>query len=511
MKIGLHVIPIGLEGRTDELLDHARRMNGACHKFLDPLADRTLFRRLFDATPASEWVLRNHRRSEDKDAMKRDPFGTGKRHAEEWKAELYELGLTGSPAVLVEGINEEIPNSGPNADAIARYSISFLSRCSALGIRAIAPLFSVGWPPLDASGRADWRPYMELLRYIATNPQHGLGLHEYWPGSGPAEGWGYLAGRVQHCPIKGLPLYITECGTDNVLDNGKRGWRDWGLTAPQIAAQIIEYAQRLATLGFNVKAVHPFTTGGAREWESFYMQGEPNELLARHAESAPAPAPSPSPAPPPPTGGTLPAPELVNWPAWAGPIERAAAGAGTRYWRLVRAEMADDNADLHHIFWTAPRDPSAFAIIRNRGNGEMWREALDGTGEFALDFPMWRHTDGNTYDVWMEGFPSDKLTDLHLEGNRHVSFLLSWELATAPAPAPAPVPVPPPTPAPPPVPSDPAPKGGVLELVTAARWWDEEAIRRVEAGKADEARVILLEQVAPRLSRVEKLLKGEAL
>ena len=68
--IGLHVIPIGLEGRTDELLGHARRMDGACHKFLDPLADRTLFAALYDATPASEWVLRNHSRSEDKTAMK---------------------------------------------------------------------------------------------------------------------------------------------------------------------------------------------------------------------------------------------------------------------------------------------------------------------------------------------------------------------------------------------------------------------------------------------------------
>ena len=204
----------------------------------------------------------------------------------------------------------------------------------------------------------------------------------------------------------------------------------------------------------------------------------------------------------------LPAPELVNWPAWAGPIERPTVASGASYWRLKRARMDGSNSGLHHIYLLSPRDPSAFVMIRNRGNGETQRLALDGTGDYARDFPMWRHTDGNAYEVWMDGAPSDKLTDLHMEGNVHVSFYLDFERATAPAPAPAPVP--PPTPAPPPVPSEPAPKGGVLELVTAARWWNEEAIRRVEAGKADEARTILLEQVAPRLSRIEKLLKGEA-
>lgn len=482
MKPGLHVIPIALEGRTDELIEHARRMDGVCHKFLDPLADKTLFGRLYDATPRSEWVLRNHARSEDKGAIVTNPAAVGRRHAEEWKAELATLGV-GAGRVLVEGINEWIPNSGPNADAIARYSISFLSRCTELGLRAIAPLFSVGWPSHDATGRSDWRPYMELLRYIATNPQHGLGLHEYWPGSGPADGWGYLAGRVKDCPVKGLPLYITECGTDNVIDNGKRGWRDWGLTAEQIAAQCLDYASAVGALDYIVKGIHPFTTGGASEWQSFYMQGEPNRLLGAAAQAAPVPPPVP---PPPPTGGTVPPihPDVQDpRPQFADVFYRVrpAANKAGGYYRvksltveesglvIVIGHVTGGPTPVWHFCW-----PEGNVRAENGAACEMGPGAKFTTPDGG---PHWAYAGDDPAK-------SESVHNIGLPAGHHTVFRITWEYVTEaspPSPPPAPVPTPPP----------PAPGPGAVRW-SKVEWAIQEAARILERDGEKESAAWLL-------------------
>lgn len=246
-------------------------------------------------------------------AMNRDPVGTGKRHAAEWNREITRLrgeanerGLAFPPAnqLLVAGVNEI--NQGGTDSAITPYQVTLLDECAAYAIRAAAFSWGVGWPANKGEGSPpNWEPYAPVYDAIRRG-DHVMDIHEYWYDSGPADGWGWWAGRINKCPWN-VPIIIGECGVDNYVDaarweneGGNRGWRG-NVTARQYADQMEYYLRRLDS---RVIAILPFTTDYRDNgWESFDT-AEAHPFFIEIGETAPEPGPRPpEPEPVPPDGG----------------------------------------------------------------------------------------------------------------------------------------------------------------------------------------------------------------
>jgi len=152
-----------------------------------------------------------------------------------------------------QGLNEPIVNSH---DAMQRYADFEAERARILnanGFRVIVGSFSVGNPEL--AYWADFLPALEAARQY----QGVLALHEYaWPqmdsdpewlllrhrkvyDGEPAHGWAGLPAQ-----LKTLPLLITECGLDGLLQQPSppRGWRTL-YTPEQYLAQLDWYDWQL--------------------------------------------------------------------------------------------------------------------------------------------------------------------------------------------------------------------------------------------------------------------------
>lgn len=120
--------------------------------------------------------------------------------------------------------------------------------------------------------------------------------------------------------------------------------------------------------------------------------------------------------------------ELINVPEWVS-IHDAAVGPGGQYWCLTRLrfEDEDESGGRHHIYFEEPHDPAVRALVR--------------TGDFTFPIPLEKpHGEPagnhpmagipNVYSVEMEGAASDRVEGLQMRGNRHVNYLLTWELRT---------------------------------------------------------------------------------
>jgi hypothetical protein len=254
-----------------------------------------------------------------------DPQGTGRRHADQYRAQLIDWysqaslrGLTMPPSerIMFNAANE--PNQGGTPDKIAAYSVAFLNQCKINGVRAAALCLGVGWP--DNTGPdtpVNWQPYADAgLVEAITRGFHWLELHEYFYKTGPQDGWRWLAGRSLQCPFD-VPILLGEIGCDNYVDKprwdregGNRGWQ--GNVAPDTYAEMIEYHIRNSDK--RVVAALPFITDYRNnEWQSFDTAAAHNALLARkdrmvpqHAQTATTPPvtthlPSISTPPTPPT------------------------------------------------------------------------------------------------------------------------------------------------------------------------------------------------------------------
>lgn len=234
---------------------------------------------------ARDWAL-----SEQKSDMLRDPEGTGKRHAQEWKAKqpalLFDPGRT-----LVLGINEPAVWEAGVPEALRVYTIAFLDACRGLGLRAGAMQLSVGWPGNHGPNEPpDWSPWYGVEEAIRAG-NHALVLHEYWATGGPGESWGWTAGRFTKCPWN-VPIIIGECGLDmGVVQDpatlpGNRGWQG-NVDAATYAAQCAEYV-RLALEDARFFAATAFTTDyQSAEWQSFDTEPARGALISE-AASLPA-------------------------------------------------------------------------------------------------------------------------------------------------------------------------------------------------------------------------------
>jgi hypothetical protein len=193
-----------------------------------------------------------------------------------------------------QGVNEPILNSQEAAERYAEFDAERARRLYEHGFRVTVGSFSVGNPDL-----ALWNHYLPALEAAR---QYGgmLALHQYawptldhqWPwlllrhrkvyDGEPAHGW---AGLPDH--LKTVPLAITECGLDGLLEPGHppRGWQVIYGDEPD------EYLRQLAWCDQELRK-DPYVIGAAiyclatpdALWKSYDIWPELAATLARQAE-----------------------------------------------------------------------------------------------------------------------------------------------------------------------------------------------------------------------------------
>ena len=247
-------------------------------------------------------IVRNHAKSEDKQAVWDDPDATGRRHAQEWAREIDGIDWS---RLAVEGINE-FPIWNPGGElAQLRYELAFGDEGVRLGLPTVHAEFAVGWPGNGGIDDAppDWGPWMPLLQFIRDTPDRYLGLHEYWgfnKGVKFYEGWWFL--RYREMPIK-VPTILTELGGLKAYqhENGS-----WGLKAADGWMGDIsqgEYFQQWHEAEAELRkdnyllGAQIFTTDGGHPWIGQCDAGPVNSLWASYAQAQPDLKPIEEPAP----------------------------------------------------------------------------------------------------------------------------------------------------------------------------------------------------------------------
>lgn len=237
-------------------------------------------------------VVRNHSKSEDKQAIWDDPDATGRRHAQEWAKEIDGLDWS---RLVVEGVNE-FPIWNPGGEiAQLRYELSFGEEGVKLGLPTVHAEFAVGWPGNGgiADAPPNWNPWLPLLHFIRDNKDRYLGLHEYWgfnKGVMFYEGWWFL--RYRKLPIK-VPTILTELGGLKAYQN-EHG--SWGLNATDgwkgdisewdYFQQWKEAEAELVKDNYLLGAT-TFTTDGGHPWIEECDAGPINNLWVSYAQQQP--------------------------------------------------------------------------------------------------------------------------------------------------------------------------------------------------------------------------------
>ncbi len=164
----------------------------------------------------------------------------------------------------------------------AAYSLGFVERMHSHGLRAVWGCFGVGWPGNDGPGmKPVWGPWYDVA--AAMLPGDMIEVHEYWWDGGPANNWGWWAGRYVQCPFN-RPIFIGEAGRDGgVVGLPKQGWMslpgDWPTKADTYMAELAWYEQRLRE-DARIVGQTPFTCDGdGQDWSQFEVLQQ--DLMAR--------------------------------------------------------------------------------------------------------------------------------------------------------------------------------------------------------------------------------------
>lgn len=294
--IGIHWIPVHSRGVD---LKFASDIKGSINKVVGGPLDVQQVSDLYNASPGSMIILRDHPLSEQKEDMANDPAGTGTRHAEEMiahyhrmKKQAEERGLPypEKNRVILIGINEPNLDAGPRnkknykswlketerlARVVDEYNAAFLRRCAKDDFHGGAMNISVGWP---ANLEDDAKPYwgfFEKTEKAIKEFEHFLIVHEYWSNQGPLHMWGWWAGRFIHCPWD-VPIIIGECGLDQYVADGgvsmeQRGWLNY-LSKEEYSAQIIHYCN-LIWPDRRIVGMTPFTSDcNHKDWRTFDLE-----------------------------------------------------------------------------------------------------------------------------------------------------------------------------------------------------------------------------------------------
>jgi hypothetical protein len=248
-----------------------------------------------DNLPNTLVLARNWARSEQHSDMLANPVGTGQRHAREWDDQQRELGFDRAKTVVL-GINEPTVWEPGFTEALRLYTIALCDEAGKLGLRVGAMQFGVGWPNNNGPDTPpDWSPWHGCEDAIIRN-NGVLVTHCYWADSGPAENWGWWAGRVLKCPWQ-VPIAIGECGVDMFVKDTSVGQqhRGWiGHMPPErYAAELNEYVSRMSADSRFVGCCVFASDFQAHEWYSFDVEPAYNAILALPpAPTVPATPPS---------------------------------------------------------------------------------------------------------------------------------------------------------------------------------------------------------------------------
>ncbi len=192
-----------------------------------------------------------------------------------------------------QGANEPIVSSSEAMKRFAEFEIERTRIMAAEGFRVVVGTFSVGNPELYL-----WNHFVPALEVAQ---QHGgaLALHEYaWPTMDENPVWMALRHRKVYegdedhlwdglpAHLKDLPLLITECGLDGLVEPGRppRGWRTLYRHEPA------EYLRQLAWYDAELQK-DPYVVGAAiyccgaadATWRSYDIWPAVAHALAREA------------------------------------------------------------------------------------------------------------------------------------------------------------------------------------------------------------------------------------
>jgi hypothetical protein len=269
------------------------------------------------ASPKTVFVGRNYSAVEpDFNNPNLDPIQAARDHCSQILPWAEKMGTTYG---YWQGVNEPILSS---AEAMRRYAGFDAERARIMkghGFRVVVGSFSVGHP----TKMAHWKHYLPALE-AASQFKGALALHEYaWPTLDRESPWYLLRhrkvydGEAEHqwqgLPrhLKTLPLFITECGLDGLIEHGHppRGFRALHGDNPE------NYLRELAWFNAQLKK-DPYVRGAAiyccggagPTWQSYDIWPEPVGTLARQAtpvyrrrkpkppkQTGPAPTPAPEP------------------------------------------------------------------------------------------------------------------------------------------------------------------------------------------------------------------------
>lgn len=268
-KLGLHWIR---EHPDREDLPHVERMQYRSVKlFGNAWSNADFCHELLAVLPKDAYILaRDHPLSEQKEDLWRDPIGTGRRHADEW-ADKVRTGRYHMPTdrTFFLGINEPDATAGDRA-AIDRYTVAFLDRLQAHGLRGGAFNFSTGHPrTVDGTeySAPDYTVFEDSHQAIVRG--HHIGVaHIYGTAAVPLAPGHY--DRLRACPWQDVQWVIGEFGIDeHVIGGGPH----YGYQVPY-AGQLENYVGWLdgAILGINDPRIHSyqvFTYDFSKPWDTF--------------------------------------------------------------------------------------------------------------------------------------------------------------------------------------------------------------------------------------------------
>ncbi len=194
-----------------------------------------------------------------------------------------------------QGVNEPIIGSSDAMKRCAEFDAERARIMSGKGFRVVVGSFSVGNPP----DLAYWRDFLPALE-AALRYEGALALHEYaWPTLDHEWPWYLLRhrkvydGEPEHkwegLPghLKALPLLITECGLDGLIERGDspRGWKTlYGKDPGKYLQQLAWYDAELQKDPYVIGAAIYCLATPDPTWKPYDIWPEPAKTVARKAK-----------------------------------------------------------------------------------------------------------------------------------------------------------------------------------------------------------------------------------
>ncbi len=220
-----------------------------------------------------------------------DPIQAAREHCEEILPWAERMGETYN---YWQGVNEPIITDHVSMQRYADFEAERTRQLHGHGFRAAVGSFPVGNPEL-----AYWQSFLPALE-AALQYDGAMALHEYaWPtldnehpwyllrhrkvyDGEPEHGW---EGLPRH--LKSLPLLITECGLDGLIEQGypPRGWQVlYGKDPDQYLEQLAWYDAELEKDPYVVGAALYCCGTADWQWKSYDIWPEFSQILAQKAK-----------------------------------------------------------------------------------------------------------------------------------------------------------------------------------------------------------------------------------